>query len=108
MCQSANQVILNQSAEHQLTYCHACQTFTMLYKSCCTSFAVHELRQFCTQLERIEPEHFSLEGMGQQLAVNRARNCGLGMCLSQQDVAYLSEQLKHALLLHEAYQIINT
>lgn len=76
--------------------------------SSCAFFTEAELVMFCQQLGKIEDEDYCLEGRGEPLVVIKGQNSWLGLCLTKKEVSFLTEQISMAVLLHEAYQIINT
>ncbi len=106
MCSIDQYIELSANKDSQIAYCKCCKTFSLSYKSACASFTLIELDQFRKVLEGLEQTDFHYQMHEEHKAIVKNPYACIGFCLAEEEVALLIGQVKEALTLYEAFQII--
>lgn len=106
MCSKEQYITLNETEEFQITYCRACHSFSVIYKSCCASFTLSEIGQFSQVLDSLTERDFCYAMMTDTFTIIKSPYSSTGFCLSRDDARSLYRAIKESLVLFEAFHII--
>ena len=99
MCQIDEYIVLKETEELQITYCKKCKSFSLAFKSCCSSFSAAELDQFGEIVGSLQPIDFQYHMMGKMMAVIKNPFVSIGFCLTVEEAEEMNEAIKESLTL---------
>lgn len=106
MCQIDEYIVLKETEKLQITYCKKCKSFSLAFKSCCSSFSVSELDQFGEIVGSLQPVDFQYNMMGKMMAIIKNPFVSIGFCLTVEEAHDMNEAIKESLTLFEAFEVI--
>lgn len=106
MCAIDEYIVLSESECFQITYCKKCKSFSLAYKSCCSSFSAPELDQFGQIVASLREVDFHYRMMGKMMAIIKNPFVSIGFCLTVEEAQELDLAIRESLALYEAFHII--
>lgn len=106
MCMIDEYIVLSESDNLQITYCKKCKSFSLAYKSCCSSFSASELDQFGQIIASLGRIDFRYQIMGKTMAIIKNPYVSIGFCLTIEEAEELDVAIRESLVLYEAFHII--
>lgn len=107
MCKMQSPITLNQTEVAEMNWCPGCQSYSLVYHNACASFSRHEFTQFRQTLDALSSDNYCYGFQGQPHAIIRSSHAYMSFCLSRADVYTLKKFIREALMLHEAYEILD-
>lgn len=106
MCAIDEYIVLSESEDLQITYCKKCKSFSLAYKSCCSSFSSSELDQFGQIVASLRELDFHYHMMEKMVAIIKNPFVNIGFCLTVEEAQELDLAIRESLALYEAFHVI--
>ena len=108
MCTYSQHLSLAETENGQVTLCKGCQNYSLVFKTCLLSFNQREIVHFLEMLEGLTLNDYEYSFFGEEKVVLKNKASSVGVCFNSLEIDELRQLIKQALLIQEAYAVLNS